>query len=315
VARSTSAFADTIKGLDVKIAVLAVGGADKRKEYDALVKEANDVLKHYAKIVEANINRIVDDYWARALKRQQYLKDFKKECKTDIVMSGVAIAVSSVSIAMSFGTAAMSALVIAKAVMDIALTLEKLDRGAEDVRKVLKKNMVEIKALYEQRLEAEKNEQGQKASKAAQMGKTAIASALGPISAKLMTTTPRTLKEAKEYCGKLTLAEAEAGKLFKKLNEFVSEFPSAPEGPDARKNATMNKLHNNFMVMFRQYSDYTGELRKQIRWGEGCIDVCEKLAKQDTVVIHTNDAATATKALVALSSLAQLTFNLAKALA
>lgn len=309
VAKSTDAFAKTIMAIDAKLQIL------EEKDRTAKIKEANEVLKHYKGIVESNVNRIVDDYWARALKRQAYLKDFKKECKIDIAMSGVAIAVSTVSMAMSFGAAALSAVVIAKAVLDIALTLEKLDRSAATTAKSLADNMESIEALYDQRMEAKKKGEGQSGSRAGQAAKTALASALGPISAKLMTTTPRTLKEAKEYVGKLSEAETEAGKMQKKVVEFTSKFPSAPEGPDARKSRDMATVHRNFMAMNQQYQDFAAQLRADIKWGESCIDVCEKLSDEDAIVTFTNKAGSATKIVAALGSLAKLTYQLTTALA
>ncbi len=309
VAKSTDAFAKTILALDAKLQVMSdKDRADK-------VKEANEVLRHYRSIVETNVNRIVDDYWAKAVRRQVYLKDFKKECKIDIAMSSVAIAVSTVSLAMSFGAAAISVGVIAKAVLDIALTLEKLDRSAASTAVSLRKNMESIEDLYKQRLAAKKQDKGQKASKTGQAAKTAIASAMGPISAKLMTTTPRTLKEGKEYLGKLSEQETEAGKMQKRIVEFTASFPSAPEGPDATKNKAMREFHNNFMAMNRKYHDFIAQLRTDIAWGEDCVSICEKLGDEDAIVTFTNKAGTATKIVAALGSLANLGVQLAKAVA
>jgi hypothetical protein len=303
VAKSMDAFEKTILTIDGKLQIMSE--TDRKTKID----EANAVLKHYRGIVEANVNRIVDDYWARALKRQVYLKEFKKECKVDVAMSSVAIAVSTVSIAMSFGAAAVSVAVIAKAVVDIALTLEKMDRSANAVYKSLAVNMDSIEKLYKQRLQAKKDGAGQKASKTGQAGKTAIASALGPISALLMTTTPRTLKEAKEYVGKLSECEIEAGKMQKQLAEFTSKFSSSPVGPDARQNSAMRVVHKNFMAMNKQYQGYAAQLAKDIEWGENCIKVCERLSDEDAIVIFTNKVGTGTKLVAALGSVAQVSFK------
>ena len=308
VTKSTEAFSKTILDLDAKLKVML------EKDRDAKVKEANEVLKHYKGIVEANVNRIVDEYWARALKRQAYLREFKKECKVDIAMSGIAIAVSTVSIAMSFGAAAVSVVVIAKAVLDIALTLEKLDRSALDVELSLKENMIKINKLYLERLEAKKKGEGQKTSKAAQAGKTAVASALGPVSALLMTTTPRTLKEAKEYVGKLSETEIKAGQMYKELAALSSKFGTAPECPDPVLNRTMKAVFANFVVMSQQYVTLTRQLRVDIAWGERCINTCEKLADADAIVTFTNKAGTTAKITVAIASLAKVTYQVAATL-
>jgi hypothetical protein len=310
VKKSTDAFAKTIMDLDAKLQMLS------DKDRAAKVKEANEVLKHYRGIVEANVNRIVDQYWARALQRKAYLKTFKKECKIDIASSTVAIAASSVSIAMSFGAAALSAVVIAKAVLDIALTLEKLNRDADTVKAGLETNMATLEQLYKQRLAAKgPGGAGQKGSKAVQVGKAAVASAMGPISEKLLTTTSRTLKQAMEFTAKLTGAEEEAGKLYKKLNEFTKDFPSAPKGPDASKDAQMQKAHAHFMTMNQQYQDYAANLRDEIAWGEACVTLCQNLAKEDYSATFTTSTGTATKLIIALASLAKLTVQLVAKLA
>lgn len=309
VRKTVDAFSKTILVLDAKLKILS------EKDRQAKVKEANEVLKHYKGIVEANVNRIVDDYWARALKRQAYLREFKKECKIDIAMSGVAIAVSTVSIAMSFGAAAVSVAVIAKAVLDIALTLDKLNRSANEVEQSLMANMVKLNKLYDERLEAKEKNAGQKASKAAQAGKTAIASALGPVSALMMTTTPRTLKEAKEYVGKLSETETKAGQMYKELSQLASQLGSSPVvGPDPVLNRTMAAIYNNFTDMFRRYQILARQLRVDIAWGERCIATCEKLSDMDAIVTFTNKAGTTAKLTVALASLAKVTYQLATAL-
>lgn len=318
VAQSSKAFAETIKVLDEKIGQMAreARTPSDAKAIEAKKTEANEVLRHYAKIVERNTNAVVDKYWQRALARQAYLKNFKSECKTDVAMSGVAIAVSAVSIAMTFGAAALSAAVIAKSVMDIGITLAKYYRSATEVEAVLAGHMKDVRKIYEQRVAAKAKGEGQKASKAGQMGKEAIASALGPISASLLTTTSRTLKEAKEYLGKLSETEAEAGKMWKQLNDFTSQFPSAPEGPDARSNAEMRALHNNFKAMNKQYQDFINSLRdNDIAWGERCEEICENLKKEDYLPDWTQKAGTTTKALIALASLAKLGVQLAAKLA
>jgi hypothetical protein len=317
VAKTMKPFADTIADLDEKIDQMARDArtpADQ-KQMEAKVKEANEALGHYAKIVERNTNQVVDKYWQKALARQAYLKSFKKECKVDIAMAAVAIAASSVSIAMSFGAAAVSAGVIAKATLEIGLTLDKYYRSADDTKQVLSGHMDDIEQLYNQRVAAKAKGEGQKASKAQQAGKEAVASAIGQVSASIITTTSRTLKESKEYVGKLSQAEAEAGRLSKKLDEFTSKFPSSPEGPDAASNEQMRKLHNNFKAMNLRYQEFSNGLREDIRWGENCLNICENLNKEDYVPSWIKAGGTAAKALTALGALAKLGVELASKLA
>ncbi len=308
VKRTSDAFAKTILALDQKIAALE--GEERAK----LVVQANEVLKHYAKLVERDVNKAVDDYWNRALKRRKYLANFKLEVKIDMAVAAVTIAVSSVSIAMSFGAAALSALAIAKAALDLALSIEKYTRDADTVKKKLEPKMKDIQKLWKQRELAKAKGQSQKASKAVEVLKEAAASAVGQASRAVLTTTSRTLKEATEFTGKLTAAEEEAGKLYKQIELFTAQFPSAPEGSDARKNKQMAKTFMKFKAMGQQYADFAGALRQDIAWGERSVEICEKLADEDYVPQWTKTAGTATKSAIGLAAVAKVTYQLATAL-
>ena len=90
--------------------------------------------------------------------------------------------------------------------------------------------------------------------------KEGIASAMGLVSAELFTTTSRTKKEAEEYAGKLTEQEREAGRLYKAISKYTSEFPSAPAGEDARTSKQLAKIHRQFMIMRTEYDIFSKEL-------------------------------------------------------
>jgi hypothetical protein len=308
VKRTSDAFAKTIDALDEKIGML--DGKDRADK----VKEANEVLKHYAKVVERNVNKAVDDYWDRALKRRKYLANFKREVKIDMAVATVTIAVSSVSIAMSFGAAAISALAIAKAALELALSIEKYTRDADAVKKKLEPKMKDIQKLWKKREAAKAKGEGQRGSKAVEVLKEAAASAIGQAAREVLTTTSRTLKEATEFTGKLTAAEEEAGKLYKQIELFTEQFPSAPEGPDARQNKQMAKTFMKFKAMGQQYADFAAALRQDIAWGERSVEICEKLADEDYVPQWTKTAGTATKSAIGLTAVAKVTYQLATAL-
>jgi hypothetical protein len=307
VQESVDAFAKTIEDLDAKIDLMDARGRE------AKVKEANEVLQHYARIVERRVNEVVDGYWKRALQRRAWLKEFKKEVQVDIAISTVTIAVSTVNLAMSFGTAAISVLAMAKAAWDIAVSIEKLARSAAVVRRRLEPKMDKIERLWEQREKAKKAGKGQKASKAGEVGKEAVASALGSGATFLMTTTSRTLKEAKEYAGKLTEAEQQAGVLYKQIQEFTRAMPSAPRGPDAHRNRAMNQAHNQFKVFNQQYQDFARELAADIAWAENAVEICSKLSDEDYVPRWTKTAGTCTKTAIGLGAVGKLTYQLATA--
>src|SRR5262249_9130433 len=65
------AFSKTMRELDVKMDGLdGKGRAEK-------VKEGNEVLKHYSKIVQDRVNTAVQKEWHAYLSRRKHLKDFR----------------------------------------------------------------------------------------------------------------------------------------------------------------------------------------------------------------------------------------------
>src|SRR5687767_3708118 len=72
VEKSAKLFVDTIMDIEAKIERDPLD-ADKTAKK---IKEANEVLKHYAKIVEANANAAVQKEWQGYLARRKHLKDF-----------------------------------------------------------------------------------------------------------------------------------------------------------------------------------------------------------------------------------------------
>jgi hypothetical protein len=301
-------FRDTILAIDAKLATVDEAQRAKR------LAEAREVLEHYRKVVEQRINAIVDAHWDRAVRRQQFLRDFEKECKVDIAVAAVTIAVTSTSVALSFGSAAIGVLAIAKATLEIALTLEKLSRSADDVRKKLEPKMEGIQKLWRQREAARRAGRTDHGSKTLEVGKEAVASAMGQISSRLMTTTSRTLKEARELVGKLSVVEREAGRMHKEIERFTATFPSAPEGPDARANRAIRDAHAKFMAMAFEYQRFTADLREHIRWSESCVEVCENLAHEDWVPRWTKTAGSATKSAAGVAAAAKLVYDLATSL-
>jgi hypothetical protein len=273
VEKSTAAFVSTIAGIDNKIMGLS---ESKRK---LKLKEANEVLLHYKKIVDVNINKEVDDYWAKLLARNKHLKAFKKECYRDIAVGTVSIASSATSIAFTFGIAAVNALAIVKSTADIAMGIYKLSRDADTLEKQLKPNMIKIVELLEDR-----KKKGQELNKVKEGGKELAAFVFGQASELVITTTSRTEKQCREYSGKLTVMEAEARKMYKRIQEFTSKFPSSPEGLDKRQNDDMLKAHNDFLQMIGKFEKFQHLLNNKIQYAEWAQETCANARKKDNYV-------------------------------
>ena len=157
VKKTMGRFRETIKDLDKKL--------DKMSPTDreAKVKEANEVIRYYAKIVESNVNAVVDKYWARHKKRCEYLRSFKKEVVVDISVSTAAIAASTTAMVASLGASTpLSSIAIAKSVLEITLTIRKLRRSSKSLKKKLVPAMSTIESTWKKRQMALKKGEGQK---------------------------------------------------------------------------------------------------------------------------------------------------------
>lgn len=79
VEKSSGAFTATIEDIEKKIAKEVLMG----KETDKKIKEANEVLKHYAKIVEANVNAAVQKEWMGYLFAPQAPEGFSDQVRAE----------------------------------------------------------------------------------------------------------------------------------------------------------------------------------------------------------------------------------------
>lgn len=297
VEKSKAVFAETIKKIDENWANLS--------EVEKLSKamEVEEVLAFYGTVVEENLKQVVSDFWAGMIRRQQFLKDFKFECKVDIGFSTLTIATGSAAIAASFGSAAITALAIAKAVADIAVVAHKLCRSAESMETHLYSNLVQIEELCTQRRNAKQQERSQTAAKAAQVVKEATTTALGQISSLIMTTVSRTRKEAKEYYGKLSLLEIEAGKLYRKIQESADTYPSIPE---EEINETVSAAFKEFEKMTAEFEKFNHNLRQKMEFGRLAIEICDEAANEDFVASITKPTTSGTAALMGVYALASV---------
>jgi len=308
VEKSVAAFKSTIEGIDAKLNLLS------EKDRVAKVREANEVLKYYKGLVEADVNKVVDKMWAGFVARKAYLKQFKKECTIDIAIGAVTVVTSSVSIAMSWGTALLSCVAIAKAICDIGETINQLSRSVETTEGVLLGQMDFVVELVRKRTAAKDAGEGQKLAKAGEAGKEAATVLLGKISGELFTTVSGATKTAKEYNGKISELEKDAGQMYKKIQEFSATLPSSPDGADARVNAEMAKLHNHFKSLSKQFTTFNDEVQKKIGIGDRALDYCDRARKEDALPAFAKEKGGLAAAGVGLASLGQFVYNSAMAI-
>lgn len=296
VQKSVEAFKKTIEGIDAKINILS--GADR----NAKTREANEVLKHYTKIVENNVNQLVDKLWGEFQGRKDYLKQFQKMCKIDITVGTIAIVTSGISLAASWGVGFLNVLAIAKAFSDITITLDRLSRTADESEKVLDEQIPFVINLLKERAQAKKDNESQLLGKAGETAKEAANVIVGKISASLFKSVSVATKTANEFYGKLSVTEGEAAKMYKGVQEFAAKLPSSPDGTDARVDTEMRKMHDHFKSLKQQFEDFNKALQSKIKKGKAAITACTKAKDEDAVPAFVRSAGGLTGLGVALAS-------------
>jgi hypothetical protein len=236
--KARPAFVKTIEAIEAKI-------KSGEATAEGKAKEANEVLKHYARIVEDRVNKAVADEWAKYLARAQHLSDFKLKSGLKITLGVIGVGVAAASLALSFGTAWMSIFAIAKGVAELVQNIGTLSQGIEKTAKSLKDNLVKTDQLNKQREEARAKNGGQKASKSKEAAKELL-NALMPVT-KLMTKSSSTVEaDAKQLLGQVSKLETAADNAVGGMNKAVKLLSSLPDKAmndaqraEARKMATV----------------------------------------------------------------------------
>ena len=301
-----SAFTDTLKDIEDKIAKKPEIAADK-------TKEANEVLKHYARIVEDRVNAAVQVEWAKYAARRQHLSDFKLKSGLKITLGVVAIGVAAASVGLSFGTAWINIFAICKGVVDLVQNIRTLTQGIEKTHGVLQTDISKIQVLNLQREEAKKKGAGQKASKTLEAAKE-LANSLLPVT-KLMARSASTVEaSAQQLLGQVSKIEDSADKTVGALNKVLKQVPSLPEKvmtaaqKEAAKNlnAAIEKYFSEISAMHKKAQEY-GD------FGDKCLAATKRLKSEDTWVAGSSTCANCSVRGVALYGAANFVFQCALA--
>lgn len=272
----SDAFAQTMKDIDSKIELL---DPDKR---DKQIKEANEVLKYYSKIVEDRIDDAVQKEWKSYLSRKQYLSAFRLKCGVKIALGVVAIGISAASVALNFGTLWINIVGIAKAITDIAQTIKTWAADLETVYAGLVKDIDAVQQLNLQREAAKKKGEGQKASKAKEAAKEVITGLL-PITKNMLKSASDVEARSKQLLGLVSKLEAQADKLVGQLNaatKLMSGLPEKGMTPALRKQA--KSMDDTFTKLFTEITDLHKKSQNCAHFGERCLKQVEKLRNEDS---------------------------------
>jgi hypothetical protein len=273
-----NSFTTTIAAIETKIETVLLDPAKR----DAKIKEANEVLKHYAKIVEDRINAAVQAEWQKYLSRKQYLKDFRIKSTVKIVLGAIGVGVAVASAALTFGALWMNVLAAAKGVLDLANNIKTLAEGMDTTYGKLLVDVDNVSKLNRQREEAKAKGEGQKASKTAEALKE-LANQLAPFTKALTTSANTAGERAKQFLGQTSQLESKADDLVGLLNKATANMSKLPEKdmtPELKKLAAA--MDAKFQKTFAEITELHQQAQRAGAFGDRALKAVQKLKSEDS---------------------------------
>ncbi|HTU27100.1 MAG TPA: hypothetical protein VMF30_16960 [Pirellulales bacterium] len=299
-------FTDTIVKVDKTIA------ADPTKLTDK-TNEANQVLKHYAGIVQDTLDRAVQAGWQKYAQRQAYLKEFQVNTGTKIALTTISISVAAASFVLSFGTAWVNLLVIAKGVMELAKNIDKLAEGIETTGTALMKDQQHVTELNAQREAAKKKDgngkgKSQTGSKAKELSKEVLA-AIMPITRDMIKAASAIEARCNQFLGQISRLDSDADGLVSQLNAARKQLSGVPDGmlsPGQR--AAGKKMAAAIDDLFAAITGLHKKAQVYAAFGENVLEAVKKLRKEDSWATFTEKVAGGGPKAVAIYGLANFVF-------
>jgi hypothetical protein len=306
VKKCGDAFSATMKDIDGKLDGLDAKGREVK------LKEANDVLKHYAKIVQDSVNGAVVKEWKAYLDRKKYLADFRFECVVKVALGVVGVGVAAASMALSFGVLWQSVFGLVKAVLSIADTLKTWSQDIDKVYELLVKDMLAITALNVEREQAKEKGQSQKGSKTKEVAKEVLVAVL-PITKNMVRSATTVENRSKQLLGLVSKLEVGADRLTGTLNQAVAAMSRLPEKQmNAAMKADAEKLSQTFEKLFGEITDLHARSQKLAKFGERSLAQAQKLLKEDSWTAPAAEATNLGSRAFTLYSLASFATECAK---
>ena len=274
-----TAFSDTMKAIDAKIGTMLL---DEKLRTEK-IREANEVLRHYAAIVSDRANAAVQTEWQGYLARRDYLSAFRVKCVTKIVLGTIGVGVALASAALTFGALWMNVVAAAKGIAEVAQTVKTWAKDADEVYKSLIEDIGDINALNEKRERAKAANKGQKASKTKEAAKE-LATALLPLTKPLLKSASDFEARAKQFLGLISKLEDQADKLVKDVNAGQALIRKMPAGMSAEQQKQVDEISGKFTEMVTEIAELHQRAQRGARFGEKALKAVQKLRKEDSWV-------------------------------
>jgi hypothetical protein len=301
-------FTDTIMKVDKTIA------ADPTR-LNAKTAEANQVLKHYAGIVQDTLDRAVQAEWQKYAQRQAYLKEFRVNTGAKIALTAIGVSVAAAAFVLSFGTAWVNLLAIAKGVLELAKNIDKLAEGIETTGTALMKDQLHVSELNAQRAAAKKKDgkgKIQAGSKAKELSKEVLA-AIMPITRDMIKAASAIEARCKQFLGQVSQLDAEADSLVGQLNAARKQLSGVPDGMlSAEQRAAGKKLAGAIEQLFAAVTKLHGRVQICASFGENTLEAVRKLRKEDSWAPCAETIAAGGSKAVAIYGLANFMFACAE---
>ena len=271
-------FTDTIEDIERKIEKdkLDADATDKK------VKEANAVLKHYAKIVEANAQAAVEKEWQGYLARRAHLKGFRVKCAIKLFLGSIGVGIAVSSAILSFGALWMNIAVAVKGLTDLVQTAKTWAKDIDGVYADLLKDIGKVDELNREREIAFKKNDGQKLSKTKE-GLKELTNALLPITKSMLKGTSEIENTCKQFLGLVSKLESQADDIVGELNKTIKLMSKLP---DKDLTAELKKITKEMEKKFDELQDQIVDLHKKsqnaAKFGERCYASAKKLRKEDS---------------------------------
>ena len=264
------AFKATIMKVDQTI-------AGDMTQLAAKTKEANEVLKHYGKIVTDNLTRAVETEWAKYLARKKELSDFRIKSAVKITLGTVGVAVAVASVALSFGTAWMNIAAACKGIVDVGKSIKT---WAEDIDDVYAKLVDDIDEIT--KINAKRAKGGSAKSKAKQAGKE-VAAAVLPFAKDMLKATSAMEARCKQFSGLISKLEWSENNLSGKIGVMSKNLSSMPDRFLDTAQINLNRRAGKIVAdLFKQMQELHATIKKCIKFSEAAAKAVKKLKDDDS---------------------------------
>jgi hypothetical protein len=269
------AFRDTIAAVDASIkkdpTILA-----------AKTKEANEVLAYYGRIVEDRINLALQEAWSAYLARKKDLKDFRVKSATKIVLGSIGVGVAVASVVLSFGTGWMNIIAACKGIAEVGKAIKTWAEEIDTVYIKLVDDILHVDDLNKQRDKAKAKGEGQKASKAKQVGKEVLAAAL-PVTKDMIKSASAIEARCVQFSGLTSKLESKADELSGKIERITKSLTGLPDRMLATEQINLNRRTNKTVTkLFEEISELHKKTKQCARFAAAAMKAVKKLKAEDS---------------------------------